>query len=39
MMNGKGFGRECRYYAGICLEGLRKTKKKSISIVGHRAEI
>jgi hypothetical protein len=33
IMNGKGFGRKqswpnLRYYASICLEGVRKTTKK-----------
>jgi hypothetical protein len=36
IMNGKGFGRKqswpnLRYYASICLEGVRKTTKKTKS--------
>jgi hypothetical protein len=43
-MTGKGFGRkrwwpDLWYYAGIHLEGPRKTVKTSISIAGLRAEI
>jgi hypothetical protein len=44
MMNVKGFGRmqlcpKLRYYAGIHLEGLRKTTKNTISIASSGAEI
>jgi hypothetical protein len=32
-------GQILRYYAGICLERLRKTMKASVRIVGLRPEI
>jgi hypothetical protein len=42
MMNWKGCGRKqwsnLRYYPGISLEGLRKTTKSSVRIVGLQAE-
>jgi hypothetical protein len=43
-MNWKGYGRKqsqpnLRYYPGICLEGLRKTRKTSVRIANLQAKI